>query len=337
MRAVVIQGPGRASVEQVPDPVPGPGELLVKVKACGLCGTDVHLFRGVYLGTYPLIPGHEASGEVMALGPGVSGFAPGDRVAIEPNIACGTCRFCLSNQQNFCSSWSAVGVTRPGAMAEYVVAPAQNCFPIGSLPYEEAAFMEPLSCILHGLQQVTVEPGDHVLLLGAGPIGLLLLHALFSTGATEVTVVERTPRRREMAAQLGARVFANLSPELRAMGEADHFDLVVEATGDPALISECIRLARKGGRVLLFGVPPADSTATIEPFQIFRKGLRIVSSYTSRRNSLAALRLLQGGRVQTQHLVTHRLPLEQFPQGVQLLDRPEHVLKVMFNPELLPV
>lgn len=337
MRAVVIQGPGRASVEQVPDPVPGPGELLVKVKACGLCGTDVHLFRGVYLGTYPLIPGHEASGEVMALGPGVSGFAPGDRVAIEPNIACGTCRFCLSNQQNFCSSWSAVGVTRPGAMAEYVVAPAQNCFPIGSLPYEEAAFMEPLSCILHGLQQVTVEPGDHVLLLGAGPIGLLLLHALFSTGATEVTVVERTPRRREMAAQLGARVFANLSPELRAMGEADHFDLVVEATGDPALISECIRLARKGGRVLLFGVPPADSTATIEPFQIFRKGLRIVSSYTSRRNSFAALRLLQGGRVQTQHLVTHRLPLEQFPQGVQLLDRPEHVLKVMFNPELLPV
>ncbi|MBC7187017.1 MAG: zinc-dependent alcohol dehydrogenase family protein [Calditrichaeota bacterium] len=333
MRAVVIQGPGRVGVEQVPPPAPGPGEVLIRVKACGLCGTDVHLYRGEYLGSYPLIPGHEASGEVAGVGPGVTGLAPGERVALEPNISCGSCRFCLTNQQNFCHNWSAVGVTRPGAMAEYVVAPAANCFAIGDLAYEAAAFMEPLSCVLHGLDQVSVEPGDRVLLFGAGPIGLLLIQVLMALGASQVTVIERSPRRRQSAAQLGASAFPAVTEQLAERAAADEFDLVVEATGDPGLIGETLRLARKGGRVLLFGVPPASSTATIEPFLIFRKGLRVVGSYTSRRNSIAALRLQQAGRVRTEGLVTHRLPLEKFAEGVALLDNPEQVLKVMFLPE----
>ncbi len=334
MRAVVVHGPGRATVAQVPVPVPGHGELLIRVRACGLCGTDVHLYRGAYIGHYPLTPGHEAAGEVVAVGPGVQNFSPGDRVAIEPNISCGTCSFCLTNQQNFCANWSAVGVTRPGALAEYVLAPACNCFHIGALSYEEAAFMEPLSCVLHGLEQVGVPAGERVLIFGAGPIGLLLLQVVVSMGATALTVVERTPRRMNMAAHLGARTFPTITSELNALGGADEFDLVIEATGAPALVPEAIRLARKGGRVLLFGVPPAESTAVIEPFQVFRKGLRIVGSYTSRRNSLAALRLLKASRVHTSELVTHRLPLERFVQGVALLDSPDEVLKVMFLPEL---
>jgi 2-desacetyl-2-hydroxyethyl bacteriochlorophyllide A dehydrogenase len=336
MRAVLIRGPGQASVEQVPKPAPGPGELLIKVKACGLCGTDVHLYRGVYLGSYPLTPGHEASGVVEQVGQGVSGFAPGDRVALEPNISCGSCRFCLTNQQNFCMRWSAVGVTRPGALAEYVVAPAANCFPLGALSFEEAAFMEPLSCTLHGLEQVTVAPGDHVLVLGAGPIGLLLLQVAKALGAAAVTVVERTTRRREMAFALGADTFPTVSPELRDAAAADSFDLVIDATGDPALVQTAIDLARKGGRVLLFGVPPTNSSSTIQPFQIFRKGLHLVSSYTSRRNSIAALRLLQSGRIRVSELVTHRFALEQFVDGVDLLDNPESVLKVMFVPDPTP-
>jgi 2-desacetyl-2-hydroxyethyl bacteriochlorophyllide A dehydrogenase len=333
LRALVIHGPGRASVEQVALPAPGPHDVLVRVKACGLCGTDVHLYRGEYLGSYPLTPGHEASGEVAGIGAEVTGFALGDRVALEPNISCGSCRFCLTNQQNFCQHWSAVGVTRPGAMAEYVVAPAANCFAIGELSYEAAAFMEPLSCVLHGLEQVGVAPGDRVLLFGAGPIGLLLIQALLSLGASEVTVVERTPRRREVAAQLGASALPAVTKQLAERAAADEFDLVVEATGDPGLVGETLRLARKGGRVLLFGVPPASSTVLIEPFLLFRKGLHVVGSYTSRRNSIAALRLLQAGRIRTQELVTHRLPLEKFTEAVTLLDNPEHVLKVMFLPE----
>ncbi len=336
MRAVVLEGPGRASVKELPRPAPGPGQVLIKVMACGLCGTDVHLYRGAYLGTYPLTPGHEASGLVEEVGQGVAEFAPGDRVALEPNISCGTCRFCLSNEENFCLRWSAVGVTRPGAFAEYVVAPAANCFPIGDLTFEQAAFMEPLSCILHGLEQVTVVAGDQVLLFGAGPIGLMLLQVATCMGATAVTVVERTERRRQMASALGARTAPAVTEELTAMAAADAFDLVIEATGDPAMVPVAIDMARKGGRVLLFGVPPASSTATIQPFQIFRKGLRVASSYTSRRNSVAALRLLQSGRLRTAELVTHRLRLEHFVQGVGLLEDPEQVLKVMFFPEQRP-
>ncbi|MGQ9560574.1 MAG: zinc-dependent alcohol dehydrogenase family protein [Candidatus Oleimicrobiaceae bacterium] len=336
MRAVVVRGPGRVSVEQVPRPRPGPGELLIKVMACGLCGTDVHIYRGAYLGSYPVTPGHEASGVVEEVGQGVSEFAPGDRVALEPNVCCETCRFCLTNQENFCLRWSAVGVTKPGALAEYVVAPAANCFPIGALAFEQAAFMEPLSCILHGLEQVTLAPGDQALLLGAGPIGLMFLQVASTMGAAAVTVVERTEGRRRMACALGAKTAPGVTAELTALAAADAFDLVIEATGDPALVPVAINLARKGGRVLLFGVPPANSTATIEPFQIFRKGLRVVGSYTSRRNSVAALRLLQSGRLRTAELVTHRLALEQFLEGINLLEDPERVLKVMFFPDQRP-
>ena len=131
MKALVIDEPGKARVADVPKPAPGPGEVLIRVERCGICGTDVHIFRGEYLGDYPITPGHELAGEVAAVGNGVASFAPGDRVAIEPNIACDSCPACLSNRQNFCENWKAVGVTLPGGMAEYVVAPADAVHALG--------------------------------------------------------------------------------------------------------------------------------------------------------------------------------------------------------------
>ena len=162
-----------------------------QVMAAGICGTDIHIYRGEYLGTYPITPGHEFSGIVDAVGSGVSRFKEGDHVAVEPNISCNNCDACLNNRQNFCEQWQAVGVTRAGGMAQYVVAPENAAFLIGDLSFEEGSFVEPLSCVLHGIERARIRMGDRILILGSGPIGNLLLQSALLQGVTSITVVER--------------------------------------------------------------------------------------------------------------------------------------------------
>lgn len=311
-------------------PEPKGRELLIRVATCGVCGTDVHIFRGEYLGTYPIVPGHEFSGVVEAVGPEVRSLAPGDRVAVEPNVSCGRCEACLNNRQNFCENWQGVGVTRSGGMAEYVLAPEEAAFDIGDLPFETAAFMEPLSCVLHGVKKLSLTPGARVALLGAGPIGMQLVRTLRSRGAGEITVADRNRDRAAFASDDGVEHVFTDADEL----QSDHYDVVVEATGVPGLVGTALRAVRYGGEVLLFGVSPQGSVAEIEPFVLFRKGLTIHGSYTSLRNSYEALRLLKSGRVRVDDLVSHRLPLSRFEEGVALIEEGrESVMKVMMVPE----
>src|SRR5690348_124427 len=145
MRAAQIESPGKSRVLDVQEPVPGPGEVLIEVAAAGICGTDLHIFRGEYEATYPLIPGHEFSGTVKAIGEGVGRYRPGDRVTADPNIPCYRCPACQRNEPNQCENLAAIGVTRSGAFARYVVAPEGNVFPIGSLSFAQAALIEPLA------------------------------------------------------------------------------------------------------------------------------------------------------------------------------------------------
>ena len=167
MKAVQITKPNQVELIELPTPEPKEDEVLIQVMASGICGTDIHIFRGEYLGTYPITPGHELAGTVAATGSGVQRFRPGDRVAVEPNIACNSCPACLANRQNFCENWKAIGVTLPGGMAELVLAPENAVFSIGSLPFRAAAFVEPLSCVLHGMQRADPRPADRILVVGA--------------------------------------------------------------------------------------------------------------------------------------------------------------------------
>jgi len=152
---------------------PPQGWITIRVSASGICGTDLHIFLGEYLGDYPIVPGHEFSGDVVAIGDKVDKFHIGDRVAIEPNISCGICDACLHNRQHFCENWQAIGVTMPGGMATHVIVPQQAVFTIGDLSFEESAFMEPLSCVIHGVGLIGSALGARILLVGAGPIGML--------------------------------------------------------------------------------------------------------------------------------------------------------------------
>lgn len=329
MRAASIQQPGRLEVIDTPLPEPAPDEARIRVMASGICGTDVHIFRGEYLGGYPIIPGHEFSGVVEAVGSQVTRFQPGDRVAVEPNIACDNCEACLNNRQNFCKNWSAVGVTRPGAMAQYVTAPEKTIFPIGDLSFEQAAFVEPLSCVLHGLERLGPDLGDRVLILGAGPIGVLLMQGIRAQGASHITVVDRNAQRLEYAAQMGA----NSALEGFDALQRDAYDVVIDATGALAVMRRTVDFVRSGGKVLLFGVPPAGQALEIEAFQIFHKGLTVLSSFTSLRNSYQAIAMLQSGRIATGGLVSHRLPLEELARGIEIIEQGlEGVRKVQVLP-----
>jgi threonine dehydrogenase-like Zn-dependent dehydrogenase len=215
-------------------------------------------------------------------------------------------------------------------MAQTVLAPEKAVFAIGNLPFEQAAFMEPLSCVLHGIERAGVHLADRIAILGAGPIGNLLLQVARLQGAAHVTVVERQAARADLARASGAeRCFASLDAL-----EADHYDLVIDATGSIPVMARAIDFARPGGTVLLFGVPPAGAAMEVEPFKIFRKGLTVLSSFTSRRNSYQAVSLLRSGLVDVTTLISHRLPLEQFEQGIDMVEQGlEDVRKVMILPQ----
>ncbi len=330
MRAIEVREPGTVRLVNIPRPEPADGEVLIKVEASGICGTDIHILRGEYIGDYPVIPGHEFSGIVERVGEGVTRLRVGDRVAVEPNLACDNCHNCLNNRQNFCSNWQAVGVTRPGGMAQYVTVPEKAVFSIGTLPFEYGALMEPLSCVLHGVERAGSRMGDRVALLGAGPIGILLLQVVRLQGAATVYVVERNPLRAELARACGAyRCYAGIDSL-----EENSFDVVVDATGVIPLMERTVDLARNGGTVLLFGVPPAGKRMELEAFSIFRKGLTIHSSFTSVRNSCQAVALIQSGRLDLAPLISHNLRLCEFEKGVELIERGlEGAKKVLILPQ----
>jgi 2-desacetyl-2-hydroxyethyl bacteriochlorophyllide A dehydrogenase len=329
MKAAKIIQPGELRIVDLPEPQPAEDEVLIRVMASGICGTDIHIFRGEYMGDYPMIPGHEFSGVVEAVGPLVTRFRPGDRVAVEPNIACDNCEACLNNRQNFCQNWTAVGVSRPGGMSQYTTAPEKAVFDIGPLSFEQAAFVEPLSCVLHGLERLAPELASRVVILGAGPIGALLLQGVRAQGASHVTMVDRNEARLAFAAEMGAD---ETLTQLDAL-KPDRFDAVIDATGALPVMQRTIGLARPGGKVLLFGVPPNGQELRLDAFQIFRKGLTVLSSFTSVRNSIQAIDMLRSGRIRVDGLVSHHLPLEAFERGITTIEQGiEGVRKVQILP-----
>src|SRR6185312_15725633 len=258
MRAIVLDRPGRFRVAKVPDPTPGPDQIVVKVDCCGVCGTDIHIMDGEFPPTpYPITPGHEFAGTVAAVGPEVAIDLPlGAKVAVDPSLYCGYCRRCRSGRDNLCENWAAIGDTVSGAFAEYVAVPAVNAhlLPDG-VDGQLGAMVEPLACAVHGLRRLGPLFGDTVVLTGAGTMGLLLLQA----GAGPVTVVDRVADRLAVARKLGAAHTASGLSDL----DGERFEIAVDATGVPAVVDGVSGLLDRGGRLLVFGVSPAEATISL--------------------------------------------------------------------------
>jgi 2-desacetyl-2-hydroxyethyl bacteriochlorophyllide A dehydrogenase len=336
MQAAVIRSPHDLALCDVPTPDPAPGEVLVEVHTCGVCGTDLHILQGEYWGDYPRIPGHEFSGAIAALGDGVTGLRVGDRVAIDPNLPCGRCRCCRRGMVNLCEHNTAVGVTRDGGFAEYCAVPAALALLLpDELPLLAGALAEPVSCCLHGLDRARVRPGDSVVILGAGTIGLIMLQLASHAGAGRVVVVEPRASKRELALQLGA--VAALDPVvlgdglagevLHAAGEA--VDVAIEAAGREDTAHLALALVSSGGTVLYFGVCPPDAQVMLRPHDVFFHELTVVGSYTNPFTCSRALELLAAGAVQAQPLISHRFALAEAPAAFSLVARGETVKAVV--------
>lgn len=333
MRAGRFLGPRRTEVATVPVPEPGPGQVLIEVARAGICGTDIHILDGDYaLAKFPMTPGHEFAGTVVALGAGVKLRSVGERVTADPNLPCGLCPECQRGQVNQCHDLAVVGVTRDGAFARFVAVPEGVVVPIGDLSFAEGALVEPLACVVWGLERVRVRPGDLALVLGAGPMGCMLLQALKACGAARVAVVDVAPARLALARTLGADLAVTpgdlaLLRDLAPLG----FELVVEATGVPSVLEGAIDHARPGGTVWVFGVAPGDALAKVSPYTLFRRDLALVGTFAVNQTVPRAVAMIQGGAVKVTPLVSHVLPIEDFGEGLRLAAHDPDRMKVQFR------
>jgi len=335
MTAAQMTAPGRSRILEAEVPAPGPNEVLIEVARAGICGTDIHIWHGDYeLANFPLIPGHEFAGTVAAVGDLVTRYKVGDRVTADPNVPCLTCPECQRNAFNQCHDLTALGVTTDGAFAHFMVAPERNVFPIGDLSFQDGALIEPLACVVWGLKRVQVQPGDHAIVFGAGPMGCLLMQAVKGSGASSVTVVDRSPKRLEMATRLGAdHVFEadGLTPEA-TRGAAPHgFEVVADATGIPKVMQDAIAYARPAGTLWVFGVAPESSTFQLSPYELFRRDLRVVGTFAINRTFQEAIEMIKGGVVDVKPLVSHTVPLTEFEAGLDLAEHDPDRMKVQFD------
>lgn len=314
MRAVVVTAPGSAVLTDLPDPQAGPGEVVVRVTSCGLCGTDMHILAGeLPSARYPGVPGHELAGEIVAVGEGVTGLEAGTRVAVDPNMPCGTCDYCRIGRGNLCDDYSAIGVTQDGGFAELVAVPARCCYVLpDSLSPAAAALVEPLSCAVHGLNRLPRRPGSHYLIYGAGTMGLMMAAVVRQAGAASVSMVDPNEDRLAFAASFGADAVAPWAEEL---GRPQGFEVVIDATGVIAAIEDGLGRVRKGGTFLQFGVTDAAATATFSPFRVYNREIDIIGSMAVHNSFQPAIDLLSSG-LDLDPLVSDVFPLDAFDDAV---------------------
>jgi len=312
MRAALLHGPRDLRVETIPDLVPGPGEVVVRVLAVGLCGTDYSIWSGARPVRYPLVMGHEFIGRVAAVGEGVTGIAPGVKVAVEPNYSCGECALCREGNRNLCLARTAVGIDVDGGLGEQARLPARVCWPApADLSDDQLLLAEPLAVVTRAVGRGGAAAGETAAVLGVGTLGLLAIQVLRARGLS-VLAVGRSEGRLEVARALGAAAAVSTATgsavaAARALSGREGVDLVIETAGSAEAVGQAVELARPGGRVVLTGLPHQPSA--VEFFWVVRRELTILGSMIYQTEFPEAIRLLASGAVRTERLLTHRFPL----------------------------
>jgi L-iditol 2-dehydrogenase len=324
MKAAVCTEPRHIEIRDVDVPEPGEGEVLVRVKSTGLCGSDVdgYLQRHPMIG-YPIILGHECAGVVAKPGPGVTNVREGDEVIVEPFFICGACKDCREGRYSFCTDLKIIGHQVPGSLAEFVVAQAMFCHPKPeNLSFEEAAVAEPVTGAFHAVKRCGVGTGDLVAILGCGTIGVMAMQHCLNAGAV-VVVSDLSPRKLKTAAELGAQHTVNagaesLAERVAALSGGRGADVVIEAVGEPETLAATVGMARKGGTIMLIGWSGHDT----DPFDITNVTLReltVMGTMGFCWDHAVTLDLLARGKVRVAPIITHRYPLAKVEEAVKLL------------------
>ena len=319
MRSAVFYGKHQIKVQQSPMPAVGPKDVLIQVKACGICGTDVHIYegdQGAAAVTPPTILGHEFSGIVTAVGGAVTNCAVGDRVCIDPNCYCGACTPCRNGVAHYCEHMIGYGTTVNGGFAEYCAVNERQVYKLGAnTTFAMGAMTEPTACCLHGIDLCDIHPGHQVVVIGGGMIGLLMLQLAKLAGAAKVALLEPVGSKREVAKKLGADVcidplHADVKAALQGAG-LTWVNTVIECVGCTSTIEQAIDIAGPKAVVMMFGLTKPDDCIAVKPFEIFKKELEIKSSYINPYTQKRALDLIDSGRIDVQSMVCDACGLDK--------------------------
>lgn len=316
MKAFVINKPFDADVYEVEKPSPKPDEVLIKVKAAGFCGTDIHTYKGEHVTNYPIIPGHEFAGVVEAAGDKVTQFHPGDTVIADPNVFCENCYYCKQNKQIHCEHIEVIGNTRNGAFAEYVVVPERCVFPAGNINMIEGSMAEPLACVINSHNKAAIPVGANVLICGAGTIGLMHLLMSRRRGAGRITMIDVKESQLEKAKELGADevIFSDADVE-KTLREKNPkgFDFIIEATGVPKVGEMAIHLLADTGTYVAFGACPTKSEIKINPFELYYRDLKLIGSYALEKTMPQSIAMINGG-INLKPLIGQVITIDEMPK-----------------------
>lgn len=314
MKAIAITAPNQLELIEIADPTPGNSEVVVEVAAVGICGTDLHIFEGEFAPKLPIVPGHEMSGEVVAIGSAVTGVKVGDRVAVDPSLHCGECFYCRRARGNLCENWNALGVTFPGAAAQYLLSPQKNIHKLPrSVDLKSAALIEPLSCAVRGFDQLPRNPGSHYLIYGSGTMGLMMAELARVNGAASVSIVDLNLEKLKTATILG---FTNTAQSADQFDQPRGFDVVIDCTGVTAAIKDGLKHVMPGGTFLQFGVANEGAKVEIEPFWIYNKEITIVGSMAVLHSFDRAVELFSSGVLNSEVMISDRYPLDKYEDAL---------------------
>lgn len=336
MKAAVLEGVGTLKLKDVPVPRPKDNEVLIKVEICGICGTDIKLHKGDYTANVPVILGHEFSGEIAEVGKSVRDLKIGDRVVVDPNEPCGKCYWCKSGRPTFCENMPAYGVLSDGAFAEYIVVGEKGTYKIpDALSYEVASFCEPVSCAIHCIDRAMIKSGETVAIIGGGAMGQILLQLAKNAGASKLMMITRSQWKLDLAKSLGASHLIRAQEESvteRVMDITNGLgsDVVIEAVGSPKTVEQTFSLAKKSGKVVIFGFSPEKEKATFIPFNLLSKELSILGSWVNPYTFSRAIDILTSHQIDLNPIISKKLNLDDIMEGFKLMmEKPKGFMKAL--------
>lgn len=318
MKAAVFYEPGVIKVEEKADPDVAQDEVLIRVMAAGVCGTDMHIYDGAKGASEcfpPVVLGHEFAGIVEAVGADVTHTKVGDYVTVDPSIMCGKCYACQMGKPHFCESYSATGVTYDGGFAELAKAKEEQIYVLNpDVAFEEAAMCEPVGCCVHGIERAHIKTGDTVLIIGGGTIGLIMVQLARLAGAATVIVSEPVEEKHSMALKLGADYVVNPMRQTPAQLAEEiglrEINVAIECVGQQQTMLDALQYVGTGGHVLLFGLAAPDCEIPLKPYEIFQKEITITSSYVNPFSHCKAVHLVNTGKLRLSELISDRVLLE---------------------------